>query len=48
MLAYIFNTHGRLPHEIYNLPLGEKLLIYEACRLQQEADKKSAEGAGAP
>lgn len=42
MLAYIWNEKNRLPHEIYDLPDGEKELVYQATLLRIEEDKKNA------
>lgn len=42
MLSYIWNTWGRLPSEIYNLPSSEKALVYYSTKLRIEAENKAA------
>ena len=48
MLAYIWNTQGKLPSEIYNLPDSEKEFVYQATMLkireEQRAEKARRKG----
>lgn len=46
MLAYIWNTQGKLPGEIYNLPESEKEFVYQATMLKIREEQRAAKRKG--
>jgi hypothetical protein len=44
-LASIFLKTGRFPHEVLDLPRGERALVYAAILVEQEENQKAASGA---
>jgi hypothetical protein len=46
LLAYIWNTTGRLPSEIFNLPPLEKEFVYQATLLKIKEERKPTKKGG--